>query len=75
MIVIEDRPKMIFFTIFSLAILVVYQMSTRSTTGKSCGARLSGGSFFVVFRVGLPDVYQSDFLREKPAGFSLFSAF
>ena len=31
--------------------------------------------FLLFFGAGLPDVYQDDFLREKPAGFSLFFAF
>src|SRR5699024_8971206 len=43
--------------------------------GKPCAPRLSGGFLFVVLGVGLPDAYQGDFLREKPAGFSLFFAF
>ena len=53
----------------------VYQPSTRSTAGKPCAPRLSGGFLFAVLGAGLPDVYQDDFLREKPAGFSLFFAF
>ena len=50
----------------------VYQPSTRSTAGKPCAPRLSGGFLFAVLGVGLPDVYQGDFLREKPPGSSLF---
>jgi len=53
----------------------LYQPSTRSTAEKPCAPRLSGGFLFTVLGVGLPDVYQADFLREKLAGFSLFFAF
>ena len=40
--------------------------------GKPCVPRLSGGFLFAVLEAGLPDVYQADFLREKPASFSIF---
>ena len=63
------------FISVTLYIIPVYQPSTRSTAGKSCAPRLSGGFLFVVLGVGLPDVYQGDFLSEKPTGFSPFFMF
>ena len=57
------------------AAVLVYQPSTRSTAGKPCAPRVSGGFFLLFLGGGLPKVYQGDFLREKPAEFSLFFAF